>query len=108
MYQLTLSPDLDHGLCYVASIYEVNVFLIWTYGTYKQHAVMEYIAIVFQKRGHAPERQKLEHHKTYNKTVMNKQNTHKKLPIVSPGLVTNLPQGPVARRMVRVNQRLIP
>jgi len=53
---------------------------------------MEYIAIVFQKRGQAPGRQKkLEHHKTYNKTVMNKQNTHKKLPIVSP-VVTNLPQ----------------
>lgn len=38
------------------------------------------------------DKKKLEHHKTYNKTVMNKQNTHKKLPIVSPGLVTNLPQ----------------
>ena len=38
------------------------------------------------------DKKKLEHHKPYNKTVMNKQNTHKKLPIVSPGLVTNLPQ----------------
>ena len=38
------------------------------------------------------DKKKLEHHKTYNKTVMNKKNTHKKLPIVSPGLVTNLPQ----------------
>ena len=38
------------------------------------------------------DKKKIEHHKTYNKTVMNKQNTHKKLPIVSPGLVTNLPQ----------------
>ena len=34
------------------------------------------------------DKKKLEHHKTYNKTVMNKQNTHKKLPIVSPGPVT--------------------
>lgn len=38
------------------------------------------------------DKKKLEHHKTYNKTVINKQKTHKKLPIVLPGLVTNLPQ----------------